>query len=419
MDETKQEIKERHSNFYWLAKYTKECVNWFGKRPLHQNIKQLYHGIGEEVQFTKIADKFRGVQLYGPVSTTSSFEVALHFTNCNNGLLLEFGISYDWISSGAYFPCSWLSDYSNESEYLFIQNESGFFKFTNIICTKTSVEYRPILNAIQIFHDLLQCQTQRDRGIFQSMIKEDWVELSDDEDGKVLGSEYIPIYIGGYYDNELRSQHKHEVAATISAPLIAKMIENELNTLNPRKYKQYERFSQLPTYGQQLFHQFCANETKINLHFKAFKSYGFTKLRKYFWMNDCKHMLQMEVIKDIFPNIQQIRLNSKRSNQETMKEIEQNLGEPFMDGLFRKLRNGLCRGDNRRVEIIKQMLYDEEYDSDAILQDFEEEVIYLQSNVGSSYLQSVGSIISNYLQKFRKKTKKKKNNRFSEIICLH
>ncbi len=154
-DETKDEIKERHRNFYWFGKYLKECVNWFGQRVLPETRNKFYHGIGEEMQFPTVADRPRGVKIYGPISTTSSFEVAVNFAN-TNGLIVEFGGNLDWFGSGRYFRCDWLSDFPNEKEHLFIQNECGHFNFQNIIRARSGHEFGIIIKALQAFNDLIR-----------------------------------------------------------------------------------------------------------------------------------------------------------------------------------------------------------------------------------------------------------------------
>eukprot|EP01084_Bolivina_argentea_P028948 53768_1 len=45
-NETKHNVKKRHSNYFWLGKYLKDSVNRFGDRVVTTNIKKLYHGIG-------------------------------------------------------------------------------------------------------------------------------------------------------------------------------------------------------------------------------------------------------------------------------------------------------------------------------------------------------------------------------------
>eukprot|EP01084_Bolivina_argentea_P138368 243612_1 len=86
INESKNDIKLRHENFYWLGKLLKECVNWFGQRPIYEEANKLYHGIGEELDFPVTAEGFRGIKMYGPISTSCSLHAALNFTNNNIGL---------------------------------------------------------------------------------------------------------------------------------------------------------------------------------------------------------------------------------------------------------------------------------------------------------------------------------------------
>eukprot|EP01084_Bolivina_argentea_P001708 3153_1 len=91
-------------------------------------------------------------------SATTSQHVALSFTCDNNGIILNFGVHQidNSVNLSRYFPCSWLSDYGNEQEYLFIQNEHGYFNFINIIHVPSGTEFYLIIKAFRIFLTLLK-----------------------------------------------------------------------------------------------------------------------------------------------------------------------------------------------------------------------------------------------------------------------
>eukprot|EP01084_Bolivina_argentea_P084663 153071_1 len=74
-EEPDNEIKQRHSNFYFFGKLMVESVNHLGKYAETKN--RFYHGIGEELYFIN----FVSMTCHVPLSTSSVFEVAVHFAN--------------------------------------------------------------------------------------------------------------------------------------------------------------------------------------------------------------------------------------------------------------------------------------------------------------------------------------------------
>eukprot|EP01084_Bolivina_argentea_P320194 555525_1 len=129
-----------HNNFYYLGKFLKISVHEFGEEIQSGRITSFYHGISENLQFPScICDE---VTVYCPLSTSSSIEVAMNFANQGNGLVVEFNNKN---SHEYYFSLSWLSDYPNENEHLFIQSESQL-NMVNIVDVKSGLEYKPILD---------------------------------------------------------------------------------------------------------------------------------------------------------------------------------------------------------------------------------------------------------------------------------
>eukprot|EP01084_Bolivina_argentea_P159074 277066_1 len=93
------------------------------------------------------------VKILCPLSTSSSFDVAMNFTN-SYGLLVEFCRANVASGEVKQFPCWWLSDFSHENEHLFIQNESPL-QIDNIWDAKFAYEYQPILIVLRIIDSIL------------------------------------------------------------------------------------------------------------------------------------------------------------------------------------------------------------------------------------------------------------------------
>eukprot|EP01084_Bolivina_argentea_P270840 460636_1 len=145
----------KHNNFYHMGKYLKICVHTFGTKIIDGNIKRFYHGIGVKLLFPSIiGDKGIGVKIYGPLSTSSSQFVAANFTNNNNGLVIEFCSNQ---SQAKYFSASWLSDYANEQEHLFIQNDYPL-QICNIQDIENEKDFDIIIKCLNIIDQIVSNQ---------------------------------------------------------------------------------------------------------------------------------------------------------------------------------------------------------------------------------------------------------------------
>eukprot|EP01084_Bolivina_argentea_P196916 337541_1 len=155
-NESIQSVLNRHSNFYWWGKYLKQAVHYCGNKSNDCGIKAFYHGIDKNIMFPQY-NIICGVSIYSPVSTSSSFEVAMNFATVN-GLVFEFAIEGNSFRRTC-FSCSWLSDYGNEAEYLFIQGSSKLF-CNNIYHLTTGLEFAVILDALQFICTIMDSSNE-------------------------------------------------------------------------------------------------------------------------------------------------------------------------------------------------------------------------------------------------------------------
>eukprot|EP01084_Bolivina_argentea_P132429 233698_1 len=157
MTESKQSMAQRHSNFYFFGKYLVAAVNCLGfnryvKSELNPQIRHFYHGIDKELYFKNC----RSIHCFYPLSTSSKKSVAVNFANHNKGLIVQLSTGD---GTGMYYcPVSWLSDFANECEHLFMGSdlEIGFaavLDFENIIHPSSGLELKCILTAINILSD--------------------------------------------------------------------------------------------------------------------------------------------------------------------------------------------------------------------------------------------------------------------------
>eukprot|EP01084_Bolivina_argentea_P309292 534984_1 len=164
-----------HVNFYYFGKYLKHAVHQFGHKMrgksccggLHAEIKGLdeikyYHGVSKLLTFpsygtnssrshqTLVHYGYYGFHINGPLSTSSSLPVAVHFAT-TSGLLIEFEDSSARYVSSSRFDMSWLSDYPNEKENLFIQTPYRF-RIESITEVSSGADYKIILRALRLLH---------------------------------------------------------------------------------------------------------------------------------------------------------------------------------------------------------------------------------------------------------------------------
>eukprot|EP01084_Bolivina_argentea_P049301 90688_1 len=128
----------QHNSFYHLGRCLQIAVHTFGQNIRDANVQKFYHGIGEQLLFPQYVGLYcDGISINCPLSTSSSLVVAMNFTNNNNGLIIEF-TDIDYPNTTKCFGVSWLSNYGNESEYLFIQTgvTNGKLNINNIIDPK-------------------------------------------------------------------------------------------------------------------------------------------------------------------------------------------------------------------------------------------------------------------------------------------
>eukprot|EP01084_Bolivina_argentea_P104903 187813_1 len=241
---TYRENIETHTSFGHLGQLLKTLCRKFGTAVggYHNksHIHAFYHGIGERVLFPKIIND---VQIFCPLSTTSSLQVAMNFTNNQRGLILQFGAPP--MSQCKYFSVSWLSDYANESEYLFVQCQYPL-RIDNIMDITYGYEYNMILKALKITDDVLT----------------------------------------GY---------DIEVSVSLSSLVIA-MINHQLSCTLPQQFKPFNHLSE---YAKQLINVYCENKTYvrincINTHFSSmFKAVMHSE---YQW-------IKLDLLNIIFPNM--------------------------------------------------------------------------------------------------------------------
>eukprot|EP01084_Bolivina_argentea_P300303 517778_1 len=247
LEETKENIKERHSYFWHFSKSLQEAVSINGVAIYQETIKRFYHGIGQELVFTSTTNK---QYIYGPLSTSSSMEVATIFTNMNNGIIIELG---DNIGYALQLSVGWLSRFGNEAEHLFIGGEEGL-QFTNIFCIKEGIECKPILAALDFISDLFERRKP---------------------------SEIIP------------SMQR----------LIQRILHHQLS----KHHDDFKPFSSLNEYGARLINSFFVNVKKLIICYDNIEQY-FNFLLDLLVDIENNHTIKLDIFHMLLPNIEKMEI---------------------------------------------------------------------------------------------------------------
>eukprot|EP01084_Bolivina_argentea_P236051 397023_1 len=253
-----------HTNFYCMGKNLKQCLHFCGTviGTAGTDIDAFYHGISEQLLFPKYFDltgnKFNsvgttGIMIFSPLSTSSSFEVAASFAYFNNGLIIEF-VGERLENKPKYFSCDWLSDYPNEKEYLFIQNDYTL-QVNNITDAQSGHQYETILNALKA------------------------VDVATSTNS---ASRAEPDHI---LDNLQK--------------LISAIIYHKLSSVT-----EFPEFKSFDEYAIKMINRYCVDKTLFIMHYKKFElRYSF--LKNVFFHTDFK-WIRMDHITLLFPNIEEI-----------------------------------------------------------------------------------------------------------------
>eukprot|EP01083_Nonionella_stella_P008007 23046_1 len=178
-----------HYNWYHLGKNLTTAIHRCGKPcglgrmgfgAFNSNLTHrdqtgmYYHGIGEKLLFDERFDgQRRYIQVLAPLSTTTSFTVAMNvFTNQNSGLVVSLFTPL----LSHHFSVWWVSKFSNEKEHLFIQEGFGFY-IANITDPGLGHEYTCLLSALQHF-DLTFAKCENEKLIY-IMFDEESRTISD------------------------------------------------------------------------------------------------------------------------------------------------------------------------------------------------------------------------------------------------
>ena len=142
MFETLESIKSRNSKYFWMSKYLREMVQFYGERT--ENLV-TYCGLSFILVFPELE-----IRLCGPTSTSTKISVATRFGG-DKGILVQFNANVDYHHFLRGFNCSWISRYKEEAEVLYF---GGHYRISvgSIRIIKTHKNYAKQFNVLKKFN---------------------------------------------------------------------------------------------------------------------------------------------------------------------------------------------------------------------------------------------------------------------------
>ena len=150
--ETIESVKQRHAKFATFGRLLVELVLEFGINGDHRNDEYetgpFFCGLNCILNIGSFA-----ISLEGPCSTTTSREVAINFAK-SDGIILKLINDTFEASRQNFFDCSWISNYFEEAERLWIAGESAL-RIVSIVIVRSAKNYRKTMRAMFLFDAMI------------------------------------------------------------------------------------------------------------------------------------------------------------------------------------------------------------------------------------------------------------------------
>ena len=260
-----QSLKQRHSEFYHIAKYLRETVECYGfiddnkeddDKKDADGGKYFYHSINESVI---INDKIINIKY--PFSVTDKYKVIYLNTNNENGLILSLNnnnIDNNNNGNDKYFDCKWISDFIFENEYFYVGGFNSFNVNTIISCKNgLNHNYEIYWNSLFILKNLFN--------------------------GKFYK----------YGDKNNVNKKYQEVSK--------QLITNKM-------YNHYTESEILPNYIKRITNNYFESSSEININYKSIKEIeenGGYKFLSELLLNT-NDFISIDIFKLLFPNLKEI-----------------------------------------------------------------------------------------------------------------
>eukprot|EP01084_Bolivina_argentea_P215050 365067_1 len=303
-NESDEELKLRHRNYYFWARLLRENVECFGTtKPKNKEFTmsvKLFCGINKEFTFKSML-----ANINGPLSTTTEFSVAVNFaqSEVETGLILELEMNtINWyyksnegreaLNRLTCFNCQWISDFSNEME-IFCIGGMNPFRFANIT-TAHGDDFTRYITALN--------------------------QLTAIMSNDMNWSRY-PIALG--WSNVMRDcvdTVSIKPTSKFELQLVLRLLSHELYTYEPNHPLAFE-WKKCPEYVKKILHLHCTEVSRITFFEQKNEIYD-TFFRE---KNGC---IKLDVLTAVFPNISMI------SFYEIQKDTSFIIGASFIESIL-------------------------------------------------------------------------------------
>ena len=148
--ETMESVKKRHSQFAVFGRLLVQLVWEFGMKGKGGGKGPFFCGLNCILNVGSFA-----ITLKGPCSTSTQREVAVNFAK-SNGIILALDNDTLGASFEKSFDCSWISNYFEEAERLWIAGrEHHPLRIASIVIVRSAKNYRQMLRALFFFDAMI------------------------------------------------------------------------------------------------------------------------------------------------------------------------------------------------------------------------------------------------------------------------
>ena len=202
--ESLESIKSRNATYYWMSRYLRETVQYFGVKKIKKKKDKGYHFEGPffcGLSYKLIFPEFH-IRLCSPTSTSHEIAIAHKFSK-GKGIVVQLNnniVCHEYLRG---FQCDWISSFKEESEVLFC---GGHYRIkvesvTDVVAKKS---YKKYFSALEKFNSIfiggfLSGTTVRERlylkRLFNWKLNNVWDDAIDNKIDKYICDTFLSFAV--------------------------------------------------------------------------------------------------------------------------------------------------------------------------------------------------------------------------------